>query len=41
MTWYDQEIKPPNKVLLQSISNKETDILQADLIKKTNKPKEM
>lgn len=39
MTWYNQDIKPPNKVLLQSISNKETDILQADLIKKKTNPR--
>lgn len=37
MTWHDQYIKPPNKVLLQSISNKESDILQEVLIKKPNK----
>lgn len=37
MTWHNQDIKPPSKVLLQSISNKESDILPSILIKKTRK----
>lgn len=36
MTWHDQDIKAPNKALLQSITNKESDILQAVSIMEGN-----